>query len=182
MLRSLSVVAAAVLLAAAAPAQDSTLKVKEGDKFPDIKLSAAQVEKVPGKKAGDTVGIADLKGKTVVVFFYPKAGTKGCTIESCGFRDLAEKFPKDTVLIGASADDEKAQVKFITENKLPYALLCDTDLKLIKELGIQNAKGKTPQRVSFVIDKEGKIAKIYTKVNVQDHPTEVLKQVEAMQK
>lgn len=181
MLRSLSVMFVAAL-ASTTHADDSTLKVKEGDKFPDVKLSAAQVEKVPGKKAGDTVSIADLKGKTVVVFFYPKASTKGCTIESCGFRDLAEKFPKDTVLIGASADDEKAQVKFITENKLPYALLCDTDLKLIKELGIQNAKGKTPQRISFVIDKEGKIAKIYTKVSVAEHPAEVLKLVETLNK
>jgi peroxiredoxin Q/BCP len=166
------------LFAAAAAADDTKLKVKEGDKFPDVPLTAAQAEKVPGKKAGDKVSIADLKGKTVVVFFYPKASTKGCTIESCGFRDLAERFPKDVVLIGASNDPEKAQQKFIDENKLPYALLCDTDSKLIKELGILAQGGKAAQRVTFVIDKDGKIAKIYDKVDVNKHPEDVLKFVE----
>ncbi|OWK35070.1 peroxiredoxin [Fimbriiglobus ruber] len=173
-------VAAGLFAATAAVADDSTLKVKEGDAFPDVTLHAAQVEKIPGKKAGDTVSIADLKGKTVVVFFYPKALTKGCTIESCGFRDLAAKFPKDAVLVGASADDEALQKKFIDTNMLPYALLCDTDLKLIQSLGIQSPKGKVPQRVTFVVGKDGKIAKIYSKVTPADHPTEVLKFVEEL--
>ena len=168
------------LSVATAVADDSTLKVKVGDKFPDVALNAAQVDKVPGKKVGDTVSIADLKGKNVVIFFYPKALTSGCTVESCGFRDLSAKFPKDTVLIGASADDEKLQQKFIDTNKLPYALLCDTDLKLIQSLGIQSPKGKVPQRITFVINKDGKIAQIYTKVDVRKHPEEVLQFVESL--
>ena len=166
------------LLTTVAYADDSKLKVKEGDKFPDVKLAAAQIEKA--KPDAKTISIADFKGKTVVIFFYPKASTSGCTVESCGFRDIAEKFPKDTVVIGASADDEKAQDKFIKENKLPFALLCDTDLKLIKELGIEIAGRKMPQRVTFVVDKTGKIAKIYDKVSPKDHPDEVLKYVEAL--
>ena len=180
MSRSLTAAVVAGLFAAAATADDSTLKVKVGDAFPDVPLKAAQVEKaVAGKKADDTISIADLKGKTVVVFFYPKALTKGCTVESCGFRDLAAKFPKDAVLVGASADDVALQKKFIDTHMLPYALLADTDLKLIQSLGIQSAKGKTPQRITFVVGKDGKIAKIYDKVTVTTHPQEVLEFVAA---
>ena len=182
MIHTARIMAAALtagLLAVGAAAQDSKLKVQEGDKFPDVDLKAAQVEKIPGKKAGDTVSIADLKGKTAVIFFYPKAMTRGCTIESCGFRDLAAKFPKDTVLIGASADTVDLQQQFIDKEKLPYALLADTDLKLIQALGIQSPRGKVPQRITFVVDKDGKIAKIYTKVDVNTHPEEVLKFVQS---
>lgn len=158
-----------------ATAQDaSTLKVKVGDAFPNVPLVAAQVEKLPGKKAGDTLSISDLKGKNVVVFFYPKALTKGCTIESCGFRDLAKDFPADTVLLGASADDEKLQDKFIEKEMLPYPLLCDTDLKLIQALGIQSGTAKVPQRKTFVVGKDGKIARVFDKVDVKAHPAEVL--------
>jgi len=173
--------AAAVVLAVVAVsaiAADNVLKVKEGDAFPVVSLTAAQIDKA--KKDAKEISIADLKGKIVVVFFYPKANTPGCTVESCGFRDLAEKFPADVVLLGASADDMKAQDKFIADHKLPYALLCDTDQKLIKELGISS--GKTPLRKTFVVGKDGKIAKIYEKVTPKDHPAEVLKFVEELSK
>ena len=154
---------------------------KAGDPFPATALPAAQVEKLPGKKAGDKVSVADFKGKVVVVFFYPKASTKGCTVESCGFRDIAAKFPKDTVVIGASADTEEAQVKFIKENDLPFALLCDTELALIKPLGIEMDGGrKLPKRVTYVIDRAGKIAKVYDKVTPVSHPAEVLAFVESL--
>ena len=178
--RLLAVCVGIVASAAVVLADDSKIKVKVGDAFPEVELKAAQVEKIPGKKAGETVSIKDLKGKTVVIFFYPKALTPGCTVESCGFRDESAKFPKDAVLIGASADTEETQKKFIDKEKLPYALLCDTDLKLIQALGIQSVKGKVPQRITFVIDKDGKIAKIYDKVSVKDHPADVLKYVEAL--
>jgi peroxiredoxin Q/BCP len=180
MFRTLTAAVLAGLFAAVAAADDSTLKVKVGDAFPDVPLKAAQIEKaVANKKADDTLSIADLKGKTVVVFFYPKALTRGCTIESCGFRDLAAKFPKDAVLVGASADEVAKQQEFIDKEKLPYALMADTDLKLIQSLGIQSAKGKTPQRITFVVGKDGKIAKIYDKVTVTTHPQEVLEFVAA---
>jgi thioredoxin-dependent peroxiredoxin len=172
---------ACVLASSTAPvaAEDTKLNVKEGDKFPAVPLTAAQIEKV--KKDAKTVSIADLKGKNVVVFFYPKASTRGCTVESCGFRDLAKDFPADTVLVGASGDTVEAQQKFIDEHKLPMALLADTEQKLIKELGILGAAGgKTPKRVTFVVDKEGKIAKIYEKVDVNKHPKEVLEFVKTL--
>lgn len=174
-------VAAGLALCLTVSAQDSTLKVKTGDKFPDVPLEAAQIDKV--KKDAKTISIADFKGKTVVIFFYPKALTKGCTIESCGFRDIAKDFPENVVLLGASADDKELQQKFIDKEMLPYPLLCDTDLKLIKELGIQSGTAKVPQRVTFVIDKEGKIAKIYgveQKVDVTKHPKEVLEFVKTL--
>jgi peroxiredoxin Q/BCP len=166
-------------LGATAVADDTQLKVKVGDPFPDVSLEAVQIEKagISGKK---TLSIADLKGKTVVIFFYPKALTKGCTVESCGFRDIIKEFPKDVVVLGASADDRQLQQKFIDTHMLPYPLLCDTNLELIKQLGIlASPTGKTPKRITFVIDKQGKIAKIYEKVNVNTHPKEVLEFVKS---
>ena len=183
MVRRLLAAAFAVgLFAAAAPADDTMLKVKVGDPFPDVALPAAQVDKIPGKKAGDTVKISDLKGKTVIVFFYPKALTPGCTVESCGFRDLSSRFPKDVVLIGASSDPVDLQQKFIDEHKLPYALLADTDAKLISALGVKsNAKNNIPKRITFVVGKDGTIAKIYDgKIDVKKHPEDVLKYVDAL--
>ncbi len=171
---------ACALFGAAAMADDSTLKVKAGDAFPNVPLSAVQIEKAGLPKDAKTVSIADLKGKTVVVFFYPRALTQGCTVESCGFRDLAGKFPKDAVLLGASNDGEAKQKEFIEKHMLPYALLCDTDNKLINALGING--GKAAKRLTFVVDKDGKIAKIYEKVTPKDHPAEVLKDVEALAK
>jgi thioredoxin-dependent peroxiredoxin len=164
----------AVMLAAcfAAAPEDSMLKIKAGDKFPDVKLAAAQIDRV--KKDAKDVSIADVKGKIAVIFFYPKASTRGCTVESCGFRDAAKDFPDDSILIGASADDAKAQQKFIDDHKLPFALLCDTKLELIKALGIQSPKGNVPQRVTFVVGRDGTVAKVYEKVNPEKHPAEVL--------
>ncbi len=178
MLRFASVALLGLCFSVASAKDDSTLKVKVGDKFPDVPLAAAQIEKV--KKDGKTLSIADLKGKNVVIFFYPKALTKGCTIESCGFRDIIAKFPEDTVVLGASADDTPLNQKFIDTEKLPYPLLCDTDLKLIQSLGIQNPKAKMALRVTFIVDKEGKIAKIYDKVTPKDHPAEVLEFVKTL--
>lgn len=151
---------------------------KAGDPFPTAAVAAAQAEKLPGKKAGDTVSVADFKGKVVVVFFYPKANTPGCTAESCGFRDIAGKFPKDTVVIGASGDAEEAQAKFIADHKLPFALLADTQKKLIDPLGIGKA---TPRRVTYVVGKDGNIAKVFDKVtSPAGHPAEVLAFVESL--
>ena len=179
MLRFATLAALVGLGTAVASAQDDTmLKVKLGDPFPDVALAAAQIDKV--KKDAKTLSIADLKGKVTVIFFYPKALTKGCTIESCGFRDIIKDFPADVVVLGASGDDMALQQKFIDTHMLPYPLLCDTDLKLIKELGILGTSGKTPQRVTFVVGKDGKIAKIYNKVTPKDHPAEVLEFVKTL--
>ncbi|HXD87010.1 MAG TPA: peroxiredoxin [Urbifossiella sp.] len=179
MLRFASLAALFGLCLTTASAKDDTmLKVKAGDKFPVIPLAAAQIDKI--KKDAKTVSIADLEGKVAVVFFYPKADTPGCTVESCGFRDKAKEFPKDVVLVGASIDDVIAQRKFIDKYKLPMALLADTDSKLVKELGILNPKNSRAQRVTFVVGKDGKIAKIYDKVTPKNHPEEVLEYVKTL--
>ncbi len=177
--RAVAVTAAVVFAGAITVADDTMLKVKVGDKFPDVALKAAQIDKL-GLKDKATVSITDLKGKNVVVFFYPRALTGGCTVESCGFRDALKDFPKDVVVLGASNDDEALQQKFIDKNMLPYPLLCDTEFKLIKGLGIANAKTTAAQRVTFVIDKEGKIAKIFDKVTPAKHPAEVLEFVKTL--
>jgi len=170
--RPAAIAAAVVLTVSLVAADDTMLKVKVGDKFPGVPLEASSIDKAkPGAK---TISIDDLKGKVVVVFWYPRALTGGCTTESCGFRDIAKDFPKDTVIIGASNDKMDKQMEFTTKNSLPYALLCDVDSKLIKDLGILSPKGNAAQRVTFIIGKDGKIAKIYEKVAPATHPKEVL--------
>ncbi len=177
MLRSLLALFA---VAGVSLADDSTLKVKVGDAFPDVAVKATHIDQI--KQGATEVSIKDLKGKTVVIFFYPRAMTGGCTVESCGFRDLAKQFPAGTVLLGASNDSVELNQKFNDKEKLPYPLLCDTEAKLIKELGILAKSGKAAQRITFVVDDQGKIAKIYDKVSVRDHPKAVLADVKAMAK
>jgi peroxiredoxin Q/BCP len=178
--RAAAVAAALTMAVSISQADDTMLKVKEGDKFPNVPLEAAQIDKLKLKDA-KTVSIDDLKGKVVVVFFYPKALTKGCTIESCGFRDIAKEFPENVVLLGASGDDMALQKKFIDTHMLPYPLLCDTKQELIKDLGILSSPTATmSKRVTFVVDKDGKIAKIYSKVTPADHPKEVLDYVKTL--
>jgi peroxiredoxin Q/BCP len=168
--------AAALCLCLTSSAQES--KVKVGDPFPDVPLAAAQIDKV--KKGAKTLSIADLKGKTVVVFFYPRALTSGCTVESCGFRDAMKEadFPKDVVILGASNDDVPLQQKFIDTNMLPYPLLADPKMDLINKLGISG--GKAAKRVTYVVGKDGKIAKIYDSVQVKTHPKEVIEFIKTM--
>src|SRR5262249_39571579 len=100
---------------------------KEGDKAPDVELKATSASKaLPGKKAGDAIRLKELQGengKNVVLFFFPKAMTPGCTVESCGFRDMADKFAKlDTVVIGISTDTLEDQKKFTDKESLNFPL------------------------------------------------------------
>ena len=162
-----------------APADDAPAKA--GDRFPAVALKAVNAETLPGKKAGDAVSVGDFAGKSVVYFFYPRANTPGCTVESCGFRDLAPKFPADAVLVGVSADTVKAQQKFADDHKLPMVLLADPEFKLIDALGVRSMPGaKSSKRVTVVVDKSGTIAKVYDGVKPATHPGEVLRYVEAM--
>lgn len=173
---------AALFTAVTVSADDTMLKVKEGDTFPDIRLPATQLKSVlPDAK---DVSVKDFAGKkNVVVFFYPRAMTPGCTKESCGFTDIIAKFGElDTVILGASNDKVDAQEKFTEKEKLKMPLLADSENKLIKTLGIENPKGTAAQRVTFVVNKEGKIVKIYNKVDPAKHPEEVLEFVKTIKK
>jgi len=176
----LGVLAFANLNMSAAEEKNAAAKVEEGKPAPQITLEATQIDKVlPGNKDAKMLNIPkDTKGKNVVLFFYPKAMTRGCTIESCGFRDKAADFAKlDTVVIGISTDNLEDQQKFTDKEKLTYPLLADPEKKATKTYGVLGNSGFA-NRWTFVIDKDGVVRKIYSKVNVSNHPTEVLEFVE----
>jgi peroxiredoxin Q/BCP len=150
---------------------------KEGSPAPDINLPATQIEKaLPDAKGAKTLKLNDLKGKkNVVLFFYPKAMTRGCTIESCGFRDVADKLADlDTVVIGISTDNLADQQKFTDKEKLNFPLLADAGKEVTKAYGALGPSGYA-SRYTFVIDKQGTIRKVYTKVSPNSHPEEVVK-------
>jgi peroxiredoxin Q/BCP len=149
-----------------------------GKSAPSFDLPATQIDKVlPDKKDAAKLSLRDLRGKNVVLFFYPKAMTKGCTIESCGFRDRVEKFAaQDTVIVGISNDTLDLQEKFTTKEKLSFPLLADTDKSVTKAYGALSSRG-LPSRYTFVIDKKGVLRKVYTKVSPAKHPDEVLEYV-----
>ncbi len=145
--------------------------LKEGDIAPDIHLADDQ---------GVDFQLEKLKGKNVVLYFYPKADTPGCTKESCEFRDSNQKFTaKDTVIVGVSPDKSAAQSKFKTKFDLPFTLLADVDHATAEAYGVWKEKsmyGKKYMgidRTTFVIGKDGRIRKIFSKVKPEGHAEEV---------
>jgi thioredoxin-dependent peroxiredoxin len=146
--------------------------LKEGDKAPEISLDT---------DTGEHFTLSSLQGKNVVLYFYPKADTPGCTKESCEFRDTSKKFTKaNTVIIGISPDATKAQAKFREKFDLPFTLLADVSHKTAEDYGVWKEKsmyGKKYmgiERTTFVIDSHGLIKKIFPKVKVDGHAEEVL--------
>jgi len=130
---------------------------------------------------GALVSLKDFRGKTVVLYFYPKDSTPGCTTEACGFRDLHEQFTaQNAVILGVSADAAKSHQKFIAKFNLPFLLLADTDYAIATaydSYGKKKFMGKEYMgimRHTYVIDPDGKIAKIYRNVKPADHPAQVL--------
>jgi peroxiredoxin Q/BCP len=134
-----------------------------------------------------TVHLTDFAGKPVILFFYPKADTPGCTIEACGFRDTFEKLQKaGAVVLGISRDTPKAQRKFRQKYDLPYPLLADVDEKVCNQFGVlkeKNMYGKKVMGVSrttFIIDPRGRIEHIFRKVKPEGHAAEVLAHLKAI--
>mgnify|MGYP003346228882 FL=1 len=147
-------------------------------------MSLSAGDKAPAIKTAD-FSLSSLKGKTVVVFFYPKSDTPGCTQESCDFRDLQAKFTKKNAeIVGISPDKTEAQQKFATKYGLPYTFVPDTDHAIAEAYGVWKEKknyGKTYmgiERTTFVIAPDGKIAKVYPKVKVAGHAEKVLSELE----
>ena len=147
-------------------------KVKEGDKAPDFA--------VPDTK-GKTVRLKDLRGKKVVLYFYPKDDTPGCTKEACSFRDSFATFKRRGIeVLGVSLDNERSHQKFTQKYSLPFRLLADTDRGVSEAYGTYGEKkfmGRTymgNNRMTFLIDEKGKIKKIFSKVKPEDHAKEVL--------
>jgi peroxiredoxin Q/BCP len=150
----------------------ATSDLKVGQKAPDFTVMDDKGEKVK---------LADLKGKKVVLYFYPKDDTPGCTKEACAFRDGIDKIKKrGAVVLGVSADSVESHKKFKNKFDLNFPLLADSDKKMIEAYGVWKEKsmyGKKYmgiERTTFVIDENGKIAHIFPKVKVDQHYDEVL--------
>lgn len=141
----------------------SSTHLKEGDPAPGFTLR---------DQHGTEVSLADLKGKRVVLYFYPKADTPGCTAEACSFRDGRDRMPGDVVVLGVSKDTVEAQKKFSDGQRLNFQLLADTDGSVIKAYGVDLAFGYA-KRKTFLIDRKGRIAKIYQTVSPSGHSAEV---------
>jgi peroxiredoxin Q/BCP len=153
-------------------AKEIQLKLKAGDVAPAF--SAAT-------NGGGTVSLADLKGKNVILYFYPKDDTPGCTKEACAFRDQFAEFKKrGAVVLGVSADPVKSHDKFVEKFKLPFTLLADEDKKIVEAYGVWGEKSFMGRkylgthRVSFLIGPDGRIRKIWPAVKPEDHAAEVL--------
>ena len=129
---------------------------------------------------GETVNLTDFAGKPVVLFFYPKADTPGCTIEVCGFRDIFAKIQQVAVVLGISRDTPKAQKKFQEKYDLPYPLLADVDEVVCKQFDVlkeKNMYGKKVigiERTTFVIGPDQKLLHVFPKVKPEGHAEEVL--------
>ncbi|HEY6244733.1 MAG TPA: thioredoxin-dependent thiol peroxidase [Pyrinomonadaceae bacterium] len=146
--------------------------VKEGTTAPSFKTTDAN---------GEPVNLKDFRGKKVVLYFYPKDDTPGCTKEACSFRDAFSRFKKQGItILGVSPDSEKSHQKFTAKYKLPFTLLADTDHSIADAYGVYGEKkfmGRTYMgihRTTFLIDEKGKIKKVFEKVKPEDHADEVL--------
>jgi thioredoxin-dependent peroxiredoxin len=148
------------------------MNLKIGDPAPQFSLPDAE---------GHLVNLADFLGKPVVIYFYPRDNTPGCTKEACGFRDRYAEFgAKNTVVLGISTDDAKSHAKFIKKFDLNFPLLCDVDAKVAttyESYGNKKFMGKEYVgifRNTFVIAPDGSIQKIYASVKPEPHPALVL--------
>ena len=148
----------------------NTLKV--GDKVPDFTVN---------NQDGDAVSLSDYKGKKLIVFFYPKASTPGCTAEACNLRDNYKELQKQGYeLLGVSADSEKRQTNFRNKYEFPFPLLADEDKIVIKAFGVWGEKkfmGRTYDgihRKTFLVDKNGIIERVIDEVKTKDHASQIL--------
>jgi peroxiredoxin Q/BCP len=153
-------------------AKEFQLKLKVGDVAPKFSVAAS---------GGGKVSLADFKGQNVILYFYPKDDTPGCTKEACAFRDHFAGFKhKGAVVLGASTDPVKAHDKFAEKFKLPFMLLADEDRKMVEAYGVWGEKSFMGRkhlgthRVTFLIGPDGRIRKIWPLVKPEEHAAEVL--------
>lgn len=146
------------------------MKIKVGDKAPSFKAK---------DQKGKTYKLSDYSGKWLLLYFYPKDFTSGCTTEACEFRDNFTKLKRMVKIVGVSADSVNSHAKFSTRHQLPFALLSDPKKKIISRYG---AKAKISiRRFTYIIDPKRKIAKIYKSVNPKDHAQQILKDLQTLQ-
>ena len=148
------------------------LKLKEGDLAPGFTTPTS---------GGGQLSLAGLKGKNVVLYFYPKDNTPGCTKEACAFRDQFSEFKKKgAVVLGVSTDPVKSHDKFVAKFKLPFTLLADEEKKIVEAYGVWGRKSfmgrkyTGTHRVTFLIGPDGRIKKIWPTVKPEEHAREVL--------
>ena len=146
--------------------------IEEGSPAPDFDLAS---------DAGERVSLSSLRGKPVVLYFYPRDDTPGCTTQACGIRDAYADFrARGAVVLGVSPDDEAAHVKFKAKYDLPFTLLADPEHEVAERYGVwgeRSYRGKTYmgiERSTFVIDPEGKVAKVMRRVKPDTHAADVL--------
>jgi peroxiredoxin Q/BCP len=139
---------------------------KVGDKAPDFSVAASD---------GTTVHLKDYMGKgNIILYFYPKDDTTGCTKEACGLRDTFDEFKGlNATILGVSFDSVASHKAFIAKYNLPFVLLADTDKSVAKLYGVADDGSRVASRVTFVIDKAGKIAFVDSKVNPATHAAEL---------
>lgn len=149
--------------------------LKPGDKAPDFNLPADD---------GKTYSLKDFKGKKLILYFYPKDDTDGCTKEACAFRDNIKKFEsKNTIVIGVSKDDINSHKKFRDKYKLNFPLISDENLDILKKYGVWQEKSMFGNkymgivRTTFLINEKGIIEKIWEKVKVPGHIDKLLKEI-----
>ena len=146
--------------------------VEEGKPAPEFELTA---------DSGETIRLSDLRGKPVVLYFYPKDDTPGCTTQACGIRDAWSEFEETgSVVLGVSPDDEVSHVRFKEKYSLPFALLADPEHEVAEEYGVwkeRNLYGKKSmgiERSTFVIDAGGNVSKVMRRVKPDTHAADVL--------
>jgi thioredoxin-dependent peroxiredoxin len=152
--------------------------LKEGDQAIDFCLDASN---------GQKISLSDFRGKNVVLYFYPKDDTPGCTTQACDFRDFSNLFSNfNTVILGVSRDPIVSHERFIQKYHLPFLLLSDSNAEVCKQYGVLKEKtmfGKTSmgiERSTFIINQSGKIIKMYRQVKVQDHVEEITRFIEGI--
>ena len=151
--------------------------LKEGTVAPDFTVK---------DENGETVRLKDLRGQKVVLYFYPKDDTPGCTKEACSFRDAFAEFTKRNIkVLGVSVDSEASHARFTAKYKLPFTLLADPDHSIADAYGVYGEKkfmGRTymgVKRITYLIDEKGKIKKVFEKVKPEEHARDVLAAFEA---
>ena len=154
------------------------MPIEAGQTAPDFQLA---------DQDGKTHKLSDYGGKPVVLYFYPKDDTPGCTTEACNFRDDYSAYEKaGAVILGVSVDDEKSHAKFVNKYDLPFTLLADVEKEVVNAYGVWGQKkmfGKAYDgifRTTFLIDKDGEIARVFEKVKPDGHSGEVLAAIQEL--
>jgi peroxiredoxin Q/BCP len=140
--------------------------VEEGKPAPDFELES---------DTGETVALSSFRGKPVVLYFYPKSDTPGCTTQACGIRDVYAEFEqRGAVVLGVSADAQEQQARFKSKYGLPFTVLADPERRVGEAYGVTRPGKDTFERSTFIIDRDGTVAKVMRRVDAEQHAAQVL--------